>query len=33
MSTALAVCHGAFGRVTVYRLDRPMRTHAIEKDT
>jgi AraC-like DNA-binding protein len=28
MSTALAVCHGAFGRVTVYRLDRPMRTHA-----
>jgi AraC-like DNA-binding protein len=28
MSTALAVCHGSFGRVTVYRLDRPMRTHA-----
>jgi len=28
MSTPLAVCHGAFGRVTVYRLDRPMRTHA-----
>ena len=28
MSTALAVCHGAFGRVTVYQLDRPMRTHA-----
>jgi hypothetical protein len=28
MSTALAVCHGTFGRVTVYRLDRPMRTHA-----
>jgi AraC-like DNA-binding protein len=28
MSTALAVCHGAFGRVTVYRLDRPMRMHA-----
>jgi AraC-like DNA-binding protein len=28
MSTALAVCHGAFGRVCVYRLDRPMRTHA-----
>jgi AraC-like DNA-binding protein len=28
MSTALAVCHGAFGRVGVYRLDRPMRTHA-----
>ena len=28
MSTALAVCHGTFGRVSVYRLDRPMRTHA-----
>jgi len=28
VSTALAVCHGAFGRVTVYRLDKPMRTHA-----
>jgi AraC-like DNA-binding protein len=28
MSTALAVCHGAFGRVTVYSFDRPMRTHA-----
>jgi AraC-like DNA-binding protein len=28
MSTALAVCHGAFGRVTLYRLDKPMRTHA-----
>ena len=28
MSTALAVCHGAFGRVTVYKLDRPMRMHA-----
>jgi hypothetical protein len=28
MSTALAVCHGSFGRVTVYRLDKPMRTHA-----
>ena len=28
MSTALAVCHGPFGRVTVYRLDKPMRTHA-----
>ncbi len=28
MSTALAVCHGVFGRVTVYQLDRPMRTHA-----
>ena len=28
MSTALAVCHGTFGRVTVYRLDKPMRAHA-----
>ena len=28
MSTALAVCHGSFGRVTVYRLDKPIRTHA-----
>jgi AraC-like DNA-binding protein len=28
MSTALAVCHGSFGRVTVYRLNKPMRTHA-----
>ncbi len=28
MNTALAVCHGSFGRVTVYRLCRPMRTHA-----
>jgi AraC-like DNA-binding protein len=28
MSSALAVCHGVFGRVTVNRLDRPMRTHA-----
>ena len=28
MSTALAVCHGSFGRVAVYRLDKPMRTHA-----
>jgi AraC-like DNA-binding protein len=28
MSIALAVCHGAFGRVTVYQLDKPMRTHA-----
>ncbi|HLW91237.1 MAG TPA: AraC family transcriptional regulator, partial [Roseiarcus sp.] len=28
MNTALAVCHGSFGRVTVYRLSRPMRTHA-----
>jgi hypothetical protein len=24
----LAVCHGSFGRVTVYRLDKPMRIHA-----
>jgi AraC-like DNA-binding protein len=28
MSTAMAVCHGSFGRVTVYQLDRPMRMHA-----
>lgn len=28
MSTALAVCHGPFGRVTIYKLDKPMRTHA-----
>ncbi len=28
MSTALAVCHGSFGRMAVYRLDKPMRTHA-----
>jgi AraC-like DNA-binding protein len=28
VSTALAVCHGSFGRATVYRLDKPMRTHA-----
>lgn len=28
MSTALAVCHGVFGRMSVYQLDRPMRTHA-----
>jgi hypothetical protein len=28
VSTALAVCHGSFGRVTVYRLDKPMRMHA-----
>lgn len=28
MSTALAVCHGRFGRATLYRLDRPMITHA-----
>jgi AraC-like DNA-binding protein len=28
VSTALAVCHGSFGRVTVYRLDKPMRIHA-----
>ena len=28
MSTALAVYHGCFGRVTVYRLDRPLAPHA-----
>jgi AraC-like DNA-binding protein len=28
MSTALAICHGAFGRVTIYRLDKPIRPHA-----
>jgi AraC-like DNA-binding protein len=28
MSTALAVCHGSFGRVNVYQLNKPMRTHA-----
>lgn len=28
MSSALAICHGAFGRATLYRLDRPMATHA-----
>jgi hypothetical protein len=28
MSTALAVRHGSFGRLTVHRLDKPMRTLA-----
>jgi hypothetical protein len=28
MTTALAVFRASFGRVTVYRLDKPMRTHA-----
>jgi AraC-like DNA-binding protein len=28
MSRALAVCHGEFGRATVYELDRPLVTHA-----
>ena len=28
MSTALAVYHGRFGRVTLYHLDRPMAMHA-----
>ena len=28
MSTALAVYHGPFGRVTLYHLDRPMAMHA-----
>ena len=28
MSTALAVYHGAFGRATLYKLDRPLATHA-----
>lgn len=28
MSTALAVCHGRFGRAALYRLDRMMTTHA-----
>lgn len=28
MSSALAICHGAFGRATLYRLDRAMLTHA-----
>jgi AraC-like DNA-binding protein len=28
VSSALAICHGAFGRATLYRLDRPMATHA-----
>jgi len=28
MSTALAVCHGRFGRAALYSLNRPMATHA-----
>jgi AraC-like DNA-binding protein len=28
MSTAIAVCHGAFGRASLYFLDRPMIRHA-----
>lgn len=28
MSSALAICHGRFGRATLYRLDRPILTHA-----
>ena len=28
MSTAVAVHHGPFGRASVYRLDRPLATHA-----
>lgn len=28
MSTALAVFHGAFGRATLYRLNKPLATHA-----
>ncbi|MGH6762698.1 MAG: helix-turn-helix domain-containing protein [Phyllobacterium sp.] len=28
MSTALAVYHGPFGRATLYKLNRPMATHA-----
>ncbi|MDW8123551.1 MAG: AraC family transcriptional regulator [Geminicoccaceae bacterium] len=28
MSDALAICHGAFGRACLYRLDRPILTHA-----
>ncbi len=28
MSTALAVHHGGFGRATLYRLNKPMATHA-----
>lgn len=28
MSTALAVHHGRFGRATIYRLNKPMATHA-----
>jgi len=28
MSTALSVCHGAFGRAALYRLDKSLITHA-----
>jgi AraC-like DNA-binding protein len=28
MSRAIAVCHGAFGRATIYDLSRPLVTHA-----
>ena len=28
MSTAIAAYHGAFGRATVYQLNRPIKTHA-----
>jgi AraC-like DNA-binding protein len=28
MSRAVAVCHGPFGRVSIYNLDRPMVVHA-----
>lgn len=28
MSTAIAVCHGAFGRTALYRLNRPLNMHA-----
>ena len=28
MSSAISVCHGVFGRATLYRLNRPMTTHA-----
>jgi len=28
MSTAMSVCHGAFGRAALYRLDKSLITHA-----
>ena len=28
MSTAISVCHGAFGRAALYRLDKSLLTHA-----
>ena len=28
MSNALAVYHGPFGRASIYRLDKPLATHA-----